>query len=98
MHPRPVPASVTMSGVSAQLDYAPTPRRRIRARWVGLAALLIAAILLVRYGKDIAAQAKLRRIVYRCTTYTRPTDSIALEANAADAARLVAQDSAYRLF
>jgi hypothetical protein len=86
-----------MSPMSAPLDYAPTPRRRVPWRWVTLATLLIAGVLLWRYGKQLSAQSKLRWTVRQCTTYTRPADSVAYEENAFHAQQLVAHDAAYQL-
>jgi hypothetical protein len=84
--------------MSAQIDYAPNPRRRVPWRWVGLIMFLIAAGVLVAYRTPLTAQTKLRWTLGQCRTYTRPADSIALEANAAQANQLAAKDSNYRLY
>jgi len=83
--------------MSAQLDYAPTPRRRVPWRWVGLILLLTAAGFVVAYRKPLTAQTKLRWIVRQCTSYVRPSDSIAYEENVFHAQHLVAHDASYQL-
>src|SRR5258706_12047774 len=81
------------------LEYAPTPRRRfrIRFRWVALIALMAAALVGWRYGRQLKDQAKLRWTLHQCLTCSRGEDSVAYEANESFAKQLAANDPAYRL-